>query len=324
MNFWDTVLLSRDGRRLVRGPVLNNSIHLWDVNTGKYSRFKGPRGHVIGIAFSRDSQTLASWGSSGKNKNVIQFYDADTGDIQRTLQLTYEDRFRIPEDTYFDKNMFAGIGKFDPDLFVWNLVTGDYNITYLGNKKINMARFSPNGRSLAIVYETSPRRTPKIVYKTLPQQTPKMERNIVLWDVETGDHIHTLTGHTDKIVSLAFSPDGRTLASGSRVGKEKTILLWDIETGSSKELADPNWADHQHKFEATVASSLAFSPDGQILASGMKLGDILLWEITTGAIKKRLRGHSEMVSHIFFSADGQTLISASHDETILIWDLTHP
>ena len=303
--------LSPDGRRLASSSFLKNSIHLWDVNTGKLSKLKGPSRYVSGVAFSRDGETLASLGSSGKRKDVIQFYDADTGRIQRTLQLTDQDDFSGSEDLYFDKKMFAGIGKFfNPNLFVWNLVTGDYNITDMGSREINVARFSPNGRVLAIVSDT---RT---------QQAPRMERNIVLRDVETGDHIRTLVGHTDDVESLAFSPDSRTLASGSGM-RDKTIRLWDIETGSSKVVTDPSWADNARMY-ARVASKIAFSPDGQTFASGMKRGDIHLWETATGAKKKTLRGHSRRITHIFFSADGQTLISVSDDGTMLIWNLTHP
>ena len=104
--------LSPDGRRLASSSFLKNSIHLWDVNTGKHSKLKGPRRHVTGVAFSRDGETLASWGVSSTRKNVIQFYDADTGRIQRTLQLTDQDDFSGSEDLYFDKKMFAGIGRF--------------------------------------------------------------------------------------------------------------------------------------------------------------------------------------------------------------------
>ena len=308
---WYTVL-SPDGRRLASRSGFKRTIHLWDVNTGKLSKLKGPRRHVSGIAFCRDGETLASWGSAGRRKDVIQLYDTDTGGIQRTLELTNQDIFVVPADLYFDKKMLAGIGKLDLDLFVWNLVTGDHNTTNVGNREIIVARFSPDGRVLAIVG------------KTRAQQAPRMERNIVLRDVATGDHIHTLTGHIDDVKCLAFSPDSRTLASGSgSIMREKTILLWDIETGSSRDFTDPSWAEN-FRIYIGVASSLAFSPDGQTLASGMKRGEIYLWETATGAKKKTLRGHSLRVSHIFFSADGQTLISVSDDGTMLIWNLTHP
>lgn len=307
--------LSPDGKKLASRSFLKNTIHLWDVNTGEHSQLKGPRRYLSGIALSRDSQMLASWGVSGKRRDIIQLYDVDTGDIQRTLELKDQEDFSGSAGIYFDKKMFAGLGiLFDPNLFVWNLVTGDYNITELGNTNIIVARFSPDGRVIAIVFKTMSHET-----------TPRMDRNIVLRDVATGDHIRTLVGHIDEVKYLAFSPDGRTLASGSRsIMREKPILLWDVETGSSSVVKDPSWAESQHKYDAITASALAFSPDGKTLASGMKLGDIYLWEAATGAKKKMLRGHSLRVSHLFFSADGQTLISASDDGTILIWDLAHP
>ncbi len=302
-------VLSPDRRWLAGSSILHNTIHLWNVNTGKLIKLKGPR-RITGIAFSRDGEVLTSWGIAGNRKSIIQFYDVDTGRIERTLQLNDQESLSIHEDIYFDKKVFAGIGKyFDPNLFVWNLDTGDYKFTDVGVKEVNVARFSPDGRMLAIVG------------KTLPQQVPKTERNIVLWNVETGNYIRTLSGHTDDVKSITFSTDSRTLASGSQ---DETIRLWDIETGSSKVLTDPNWKDGYQRYEVRVTSTLAFSPDGQTLASGMMLGDIHLWKTGTGTKKKTLRGHSQRVSHLFFSPDGQTLISVSNDGTVLIWDLTHP
>lgn len=298
---WD-VALSPDGSNLASLSMFKKTIHLWDVNTGKHSKLKGPRRNISGIAFSRDGEVLTSWGMAGNRKYIIQHRDAETGQIQRILQLNDQERFSASADLYFDKKMFAGIGIFDPELFVWNLTTDDYNTTDLGDTDIGVARFSPDGRVLAIVFGRLTRQSQKIV----------------LWDVATGDHIRTLTGHTYSVESLAFSPDSRTLASGTGFF-DKTIRLWDIETGSSRIVTDPNWTETQHKSEVTVAASLAFSPDGQTLASGMKSGDIYLWETATGAKKKMLRGHSGRISQIFFSPDGQTLISASDDGTVLIW-----
>ncbi|MYG00628.1 hypothetical protein F4212_16045 [Candidatus Poribacteria bacterium] len=309
--YFTDAVLSPDARGLAGSSILHNTIHLWDVNTGKHSKLKGPKRFVSGMAFSHDGKTLASWGVGGNRKSVIQFYEADRGSIQRTLQLSNQDRFSVPDDIYFDNKMLAGIVKFfDPTLFVWNLDSGDYKITDIGVYEVKVARFSPDGRMLAYVG------------KTLSQQELKMERNIVLRDVETGDHIRTFTGHTDEVRCLAFSPDSRTLASGSGIGmRKKTILLWDIDTGSSKVVMDPNWFEN-FRIHAGVASVLAFSADGQTLASGMKLGDIYLWKTATGEKEKTLHGHSQRISQIFFSADGKTLISASHDGTVLLWDLT--
>ena len=307
---WDAAL-SPDGSKLASNTEFERKIQLWDVNTGKLSKLKGPKRHVSGIAFSRDGETLASWGVAGNHNFAIQHWDVRTGNVRRNLQLTNQDGFGVPEDLYFDEKIFAGFGKLDSNLFVWDLVTGGYKIINedsVSLKKVIVARFSPDGRVLAIVLEV------------LSLQAPKTAGNIVLQDVETGAPIRTLTGHTDKIECLAFSTDNRTLASGS---KDKTIRLWDIETGSSRVVTDPSWTDN-YRMYAGVASKLAFSPDGKTLAIGMKRGDVHLWEIATGAKKKTLRGHSQQITHIFFSADSQTLISTSDDGTILIWDLTHP
>ncbi|MCY4404684.1 MAG: WD40 repeat domain-containing protein [Candidatus Poribacteria bacterium] len=301
---WKAVLNS-DSSKLASYTYFENTIRLWDVSTGKLNELKGPRRNLTGIAFSRDGEVLASWGVAGNHRDIIQHWDVGTGRIQRTLQLNDQDRFRAPKDLYLDKNICAGVVKYlDPHLFVWNLVTGDYNITDIGYRDINVARFSTDGHLLAIVFG----------------QRVIKERNIVLWDVETGKYIRTLKGHTDDVENIAFSTDSQTLASGSQ---DKTIRLWDIESDSSKVLTDPNWAEN-FRIYTGVASVLAFSPDGQTLASGMKLGDIHLWDTATGAIKKTFHGHSQRVSHLFFSTDGQTLISASDDGTMLIWNLTHP
>ena len=81
------------------------------------------------------------------------------------------------------------------------------------------------------------------------------EQTIWLWDVATGQHKTTLTGHTDSVNSIAFSPDGETFASGSR---DRTIRFWGTATG-----------EHQRTFTNTNSvNSIAFSPDAKTLANG--------------------------------------------------------
>ena len=88
-----------------------------------------------------------------------------------------------------------------------------------------------------------------------------------LWDTETGEHKGTLTGHAGDIVSVAFSPDGKMLASGSGDG---TVWLWDAVTGEQKRIFSG---------QTSSVSSVAFSPDGTLLASGGTAGTVILWKV---------------------------------------------
>jgi WD40 repeat protein len=133
---------------------------------------------------------------------------------------------------------------------------------------------------------------------------------IRLWDVGTHEFDRRLTGHTDYIHTVAFSPDGRILASG---GRDKAVILWDVDRGQRI----IQLAGHTDE-----VYSVAFSPDGQKLASGGKDSTIRMWDLRTGQlIREPLTGHTGAVFDVAFSPDGQTLASGSQDGTIRLWDV---
>ncbi|KAA3662995.1 MAG: hypothetical protein DWQ04_11865, partial [Chloroflexi bacterium] len=114
----------------------------------------------------------------------------------------------------------------------------------------------------------------------------------------------TLSGHEDWVRSVAFSPDGQTLASGSADG---TVRLWDLSHPGAEPVV---LSGH-----ASSVGSVAFSPDGQTLASGGEDQKVRLWDLShPGAEPVVLSGHASSVGSVAFSPDGQTLASGGEDQ----------
>jgi WD40 repeat protein len=163
--------------------------------------------------------------------------------------------------------------------------------------------FSPDGTLLASAggSEFKPARN---AYKTSAE--------VRLWDVAAKAERGRLTGHTNKVFATVFSPDGKTLATGSA---DQTIRLWDVATGKERLVL---------RGHAEAVSSLAFSPDGKTVASASFDRTVKLWDAATGRECRSLQGHEEEVLTVAFSPHGRTLASGSADWTIRLWDLaTH-
>jgi WD40 repeat protein/tRNA A-37 threonylcarbamoyl transferase component Bud32 len=123
-----------------------------------------------------------------------------------------------------------------------------------------------------------------------------------------GDNpFRTLEGHSSCVRSVAFSPEGKYLASGSY----KTIKIWETTTGKLIRTLEGH---------SIYVHSVAFSPDGKFLASGSLDGTIKIWETATGELIRTLEEHSGTVDSVAFSPDGKYLASGSSDKTIKIWE----
>ena len=124
---------------------------------------------------------------------------------------------------------------------------------------------------------------------------------------QTYREISLLTGHTEVVRTVAFSPDGKTLASGAQ---DATIKLWNVESGENTATFVRN---------GIGVESVAFSPDGKMLAAGTESSTVKLWDTENGQNIATFKGHAFRVFSVAFSSDGKTIASrcrGQYDQTL--------
>jgi WD domain, G-beta repeat len=180
--------------------------------------------------------------------------------------------------------------------------------------------------------------------------TGRNNRSVLIWNAIDGQELRTLRGLTTGVSSMAFAPDGQSLAIAGDDGKLELIGIADerhrtigavsgivhsiaftpdgtlLASASHNEIAIWDLASSQKirtlQGHTDVVWTLAMSPDGRHIASGSWDHSAKIWDLRTGEALQTLNGHSAFVNAIAFSPDGRTLVTAASDDTIIFWDAT--
>jgi WD40 repeat protein len=331
-----SVAFDPEGKRLVSADA-SGMIKVWDAQGELLSSFAGHSRGVHHLAFSPDGKRLAT----GSHDGTCKIWDSDSWEELRALSGNGKLFSSVAWSP--DGKLLAAGG--DDEVSAWNADTYEVLHTLKSTAGSGLLAFTPDGHTLL----TAPHGHPKEErhafmrwdVKTGTRQTtcalptrsshsffhlsrdgrtvfvgeaqPDAAR-VMAFDAETGQERFPLRGHAGAVRSVAFSPDGRTLATGSA---DRTVRLWDLAGWQSGEPSPPACNLEGHTKEVW---SIAFSPDGKLLASGGTDGLLVLWDPASGQRVNDLTGHSPAWSSVTFSPDGRTVAAGGKDGTVNRWD----
>jgi len=332
----ERVVCSADGAYLVSGSR-DGTARLWDVNSGaELLRLEGHGDVVRSVAISRDGRSIITGGWDG----TVRVWDIATG-AERTRCTGHSDGVESIDLSPDDCTIVSGSR--DRTVRLWDCATGAERRCFQGHgARVMGVCFSPDGSAVASASEDGSVRlwdVEEVESGLVPRNhegdievivfspdnafiaTGSDDRRVRIWEADTGLERACLVGHEERVVALAFAPGGQVL-SGAADG---TVRLWDWRRGDN--LACWPWSK-------TNISSVALAPDGHRAAAGAGDGQVVIWDLYTGAVLHKLvtsdgpppsadsswpSNPGYPVECLAFSADGRLLAGAGC--AVWLWDL---
>jgi WD40 repeat protein len=301
------VAFSPDGTTLATSPThdigSDGNVRLWNTATGDItSRLPGHRRGATSMAFSPDGGLLAT----SDDRGTLRLWDTATGQKKETLAKAATTAAFSPDGSTL------ATGSSDGAVILRDTTTRRKKNVFPDHRSKKASRtdmslvFGPTGTTLAVtgdfgrvrLLDVTTGRTATIL--NMPESDSTARSTGPARELD-------LTNNT--VESVAFSPDGSTLATGSGDG---TVRLWDPATGQLKDTL------------TNAGTTVAFSPDGATLATGSSDGTVRLWDAATGYARATFIGHTGYVHSLTFSPNGRTLASGSGDGTVRLWKAALP